>query len=91
MATMATMQELNERNVATILLELGKTLNHTQGEVVVDFSSLRRVDGIVLHALEEFAAKAESSSVRVTLRGVNVDVYKVLALVQLTSRFSFVN
>ena len=91
MATMAISQKLDDRNAASILTELGETLNRTQGEVVVDFSSLRRVDGAALHALEEFAAKAELSSVKVILRGVNVDVYKVLTLVKLTSRFSFVN
>ena len=34
---------------------------------------------------------ADAKTVKVVLRGVNVDVYKVLKLVKLTPRFSFVN
>jgi anti-anti-sigma regulatory factor len=59
--------------------------------VVLDFSSVRRIDPSVLRAMEEFAGKADNKGVKVVLRGVNVDVYKVLTLVNLTSRFSFVN
>jgi hypothetical protein len=41
--------------------------------------------------MEEFARIADEKAVKVVLRGVNVDVYKVLKLVKLTQRFSFVN
>ena len=34
---------------------------------------------------------ADDKGVKVVLRGVNVGVYKVLKLVKLTSRFSFVS
>jgi anti-anti-sigma regulatory factor len=41
--------------------------------------------------MEEFARIVDEKGVKVVLRGVNVDVYKVLKLVKLTQRFSFVN
>ena len=52
---------------------------------------MRRIDSSALRALEEFARIADEKAVKVVLRGVNVDVYKVLKLVKLTRRFSFVN
>lgn len=72
------------------LREAGEKLDSADGEVVLDFSSLRRMDAAAVKALEQFAATAEEKSVKVTLRGVNADIYKVLKLVRLASRFSFV-
>jgi len=45
----------------------------------------------VVEALQEFTGIAENKGVKVVLRGVNVGVYKVLKLVRLASRFSFVS
>jgi len=59
--------------------------------VVLDFSSVRRVDPSAVRAMEGFADTADDKAVKVALRGVNVDVYKVLKLVKLASRFSFVS
>jgi hypothetical protein len=39
--------------------------------------------------MEKLAGVADDKAVKVVLRGVNVDVYKVLKLVNLTPRFSF--
>jgi anti-anti-sigma regulatory factor len=66
-------------------------LDSNQGEVVLDFCSVRRIDPGALRAMEELAGAAESKSVKLVLCGVNVDVYKVLKLTKLTPRFSFVN
>ena len=85
------LRKLDDENAASILQEIGDSLNRTQGEVVIDFSSVARVDGRSLQSLAEFASKADAASVKVKLRGVNVDVYKVLVLMKLHSRFSFVN
>ena len=60
-----------------------------QGEVVLDFSSVRRIDPSALRAMEKLAGIADDKAVKVVLRGVNVDIYKVLKLVKLTPRFSF--
>jgi len=60
-----------------------------EGEVVLDLSSVRRIDSSVVTALEELAGLAEGRSVKVVLRAVNVDVYKVLKLLKLSERFTF--
>ena len=54
---------------------------HGDGEVTLDFSSVRRIDPGALRAMEELARMADEKDVKVVLRGVNVDVYKVLKLV----------
>ena len=63
----------------------------SEAEMTLDFSSVLRIDPAALHAIEELAAAADASSVKVTLQSVNVDVYKVLKLMHLASRFSFGN
>ena len=80
----------NERLVPA-LQEAGEKLDSAEGEAVLDFSSVRRIDASALRAMEELARIADEKAVKVALRGVNVDVYKVLKLVKLTRRFSFVN
>jgi ABC-type transporter Mla MlaB component len=62
-----------------------------EGEVALDFSSVKRIDAAALRALEELVGQADGKGVKVELRGVSVRVYKVLKLMKLASRFSFVN
>jgi anti-anti-sigma regulatory factor len=62
-----------------------------ESEFVLDFSSVRRVDAAAVLGLERLAAVAGEKTVNVALRGVNVDIYKVLKLVKLAPRFSFLN
>jgi anti-anti-sigma regulatory factor len=91
MAITAVVLSIDEERAVLALQEAGENLDRTQGEAVLDFSSVRRIDSNVLQALEEFARIAQEKAVKVALRGVNVDVYKVLKLIKLTSRFSFVS
>jgi anti-anti-sigma regulatory factor len=91
MAMIAVWLKIDEERVVQELQEAAEKLDNAEDEVVLDFSSVRRIDPSVLRAMEEFAGKADNQGVKVVLRGVNVDVYKVLTLVNLTSRFSFVN
>ena len=81
---------IEEGRAVLALEEAGEKLK-AEGEAVLDFSSVRRVDSSTLRAMEEFARIAEKKAAKVILRGVNVDVYKVLKLVKLTRRFSFVS
>ena len=90
MAIVAVWQKIDEERVVLALQEAGEKLDSAEGEVVLDFSSVRRVDASAIRAIEEFANTADDKAVKVALRGVNVDVYKVLKLVKLASRFSFV-
>jgi len=58
-------------------------------DIVLDFSSVRRIDPSTLRTMEKLAAAAQAKSVKVVLGGVNVDVYKVLKLMKLTGLFVF--
>jgi anti-anti-sigma regulatory factor len=66
-------------------------LNSAQGEMLLDFSSVGRIDSQAASAIEQLAALAGERSDKVVLSGVNGDIYKVLKLLKLTERFWFVN
>ena len=89
MAMIAVWLKVDEERVVQALHEAGEKLDSVEGEVALDFSSVRRIDPSAIRALEEFAGIADDKGVKVVLRGVNVGVYKVLKLVKLGSRFSF--
>jgi len=91
MAMIAVFLNIDEERVVLDLQEAGGNLDCSQGEAVLDFSSVRRIDSTALQALEEFARIADEKAVKIVLRGVSVDIYKVLKLVKLAHRFSFVN
>jgi len=90
MATVAVLLKIDEKLLDSALKEALKKLESAEGEVVLDFSAVHRIDPAALQAMEACARKAEEKAARIVLRGVNVDVYKVLKLVKLASRFSFV-
>ena len=91
MAKIAVWLKIDEESVVKALQEAGEKMDTVEGEVALDFSSVQRIDAIALSAMAEFADIADSKGVKVVLRGVNVGVYKVLKLVKLASRFSFVS
>jgi anti-anti-sigma regulatory factor len=61
-----------------------------ESQVVLDFSSVTRIDANVVGAMEELAGLAGGKSVDVVLRAVNTDIYRVLKQLKLTQRFTFV-
>jgi anti-anti-sigma regulatory factor len=75
--------------LASSLAEAHQSLEAAETEVVLDFSSTPRLDVDAVKELEKLAGAADSHGTNVTVRGVNVDVYKVLKLTGLTRRFSF--
>jgi anti-anti-sigma regulatory factor len=91
MAMIAVWLKIDEKRVAQALQEAEEKLDSVEGEVALDFSSVSRIDSKALRAMEEFAGIADAKGVKVVLRGVDVGVYKVLKLVNLASRFSFVS
>lgn len=91
MAMLPVVLNIDEERVILDLQEAGGNLDCAQGEAILDFSSVRRIDSGALQAMEEFARIADEKVVKVVLRGVNVDVYRVLKLVKIAHRFSFVN
>ena len=91
MAITSVLLNIDEKHVASALQAAREKLDCAEGDAVLDFSSVPRIDADGLRALETLARSAEDKAVKVVLRGVNVNVYKVLKLVRLTHRFSFTN
>jgi len=80
--------KVDNQRVAESLREVGEQLNGAGGEAVLDFSAVTRISPGALQALVSLASKADGQT-KITLCGVNVDIYKVLKLVKLAPRFSF--
>jgi anti-anti-sigma regulatory factor len=83
--------KVDEESMVAALAKAAEKLTGDEGEVLLDCVSLRRLDANALRALEDFSKVADAKSVKVVLRGVKVEVYKVLKLVRLASRLSFVD
>ncbi len=83
--------KMDEERIVQALQETVDKLDLVEDEVVLDFTSVRRIGSSAIRGMEDFASVAENKGVRVVLCGVSVGVYKVLKLVNLTSRFSFAN
>lgn len=82
---------IDEERLIAMLRNAAQSFDSAGGESSLDFSSVRRIHPSGMQALEELARVAEEREVRVTLRGVQVDVYKALKLLKLAGRFSFEN
>ena len=91
MSTKALYLNIEQELIVPALQEAVIGLDGAQGEAVLDFSSVRRIDSSALRALEDLARVADEKTIKVVLRGVNVDVHKVLKLLKLSQRFSFAN
>jgi anti-anti-sigma regulatory factor len=61
------------------------------GELVLDLSAVRRIDSAALRAMENLLRTAAEKQNKVSLTGVDVAVYKVLKLMKLAGRVSFMN
>ena len=89
MATIAGCVKIDGERMVDALQETGNWLDSANSEAVLDFSSVRRIDPSALRALEELAGIADEKAVTLELRGVSVNVYKVLKLAKLAPRFLF--
>jgi anti-anti-sigma regulatory factor len=89
MAMMAAWLRVDGEHVVQDLQEAGGKLDTADGELVLDFSSVHRIDPSAVRAMETLAGAADEQSIKLVLRGVNVEIYKVLKLVKLARRFSF--
>ena len=78
-----------KRVINALQQEAVESVNGGQSQVILDFSSVLRIDADAVRAMEELAALADSKKVEVVLRAVNVDIYRVLKLLRLTQRFCF--
>jgi len=91
MEAIAVRRKIEESDVAAAIRDVAAHLDSADRELVLDFSSVGRIDPDAVCALDDLARRSNDKSIKVTLHGVNLDVYKALKLVNLTSRFSFVN
>lgn len=82
---------IDETRAVGALRDVADKLDGSEGETVLDFSSVNRIESGAIRALEELARAADEKKIKIVLRGVGVDVYKVLRLMKLTRRFSFAN
>lgn len=64
-------------------------LEIADGELLLDLSSVRRLDPSGVNALKKLTSLAGERSVKLVVRGVSVDVYRVLKLVRLADQLSF--
>jgi anti-anti-sigma regulatory factor len=87
----AVWQNVDGERVVPALQWACETLDGAGGELLLDFSLVSRMDASAIRAMEKLAALADAIAVKVVLRGVHVDVYKVLKLTKLAPRFSFVS
>jgi len=85
----AVLLKVDPERVADSLLELQAQIAAGNVESVLDFSSVSRIDAKAVQSLEALAGLADAKAARIELRGVNVEIYKVLKLVKLAPRFSF--
>jgi anti-anti-sigma regulatory factor len=83
--------KLNGSDLIGALQAAGEKLEEMEGDLILDFSSVQRVSPAALSAMSDFVDAADERSVNVVLRGVKVDVYRVLKLARLEQRFSLVS
>lgn len=89
MATKTAWLKVDGEHIAQDLQEASEKLGRAGDEMVLDFSSVRRIDPSGLRAMEKLAVLADEKAVKVEIQGVNVSVYKVLKLARLAPRFTF--
>jgi hypothetical protein len=82
--------ELDGSRAGQALHEATEKLDSAGGDVFLDFS---RCGGSIQGGCGRWriSRAADDKAVMVTLRGINVDIHKVLKLATLSSRFSMVN
>jgi len=92
METIPVTLKIDSERVVPALQAAGEKLDAAgdEGKLVLDFSSVRRIDPAVLTAIEKLAATADDKAIKVVLQGVGIEVYKVLKLARLAPRFTFV-
>jgi len=81
--------KIDSKGLVRALQEALEKMGSAQGEVILDFSSVHRIDSVALKAMESLACAMNGNASKVVLRGINIDVYRVLKLMKLAPRFSF--
>jgi anti-anti-sigma regulatory factor len=89
--TIAVWFKIDGERVTGGLQEAAGKLDAAGGQLVLDFSSVRRVSAGAIREMEKLASRADEKAVKIGLRGVNIDIYRVLKLTKLGPRFSLLS
>ena len=90
MATLPVFLEIDAERVRDSLQGALEFVEGAEGEAVLDFSAVHRIDAKQVATLQELADMTEVTGVKLGICGVNVKIYKVLKLARLATRFGFV-
>jgi anti-anti-sigma regulatory factor len=71
--------------------EAVETVGRAEGELVLDFSSVGRIDSRAALAMERLADLSSQRSQKIELRAVNTTIYRTLKLLKLAQRFTVVS
>ncbi len=91
MAMISEWVKIDAVRMAESLNSAGERLSSADGELVLDFSSIQRIDGGAISSLHKLSQSAEQKNVRLVLRGTNIDIYRVLKLARMDTHFTFTN
>lgn len=91
MSVFAVILKVKPESVDDSLRDACAHVQSTEGDTVLDFSCVQRLDPKNLETMEELAAIADHKKLNVGLQGVNVGIYKVMKLARLAGRFCFLN
>ena len=89
MPTIAEWLTIDGEQVLDGLRHAREKMETCSGELVLDFSAIQRLQPGAIRELEALVAIADRKKAKLCLRGVNVAIYKVLKLVRLAPRLSF--
>lgn len=91
MAIVAEWVKIDSRHMLESLAVAQTKLDAGESELVLDFSSVERLDAATLNQLTELGAIAAAKSARIGLRGVNIGVYRVLKSAKIAAEFVFLS
>lgn len=82
---------ISEEHIAQQLIDIREKLPAEGPEVLLDFFLAQSFDPASIRALEDLAGAAEGVSAKIVLRGINIEMYKVLKLAGLSDKFLFID
>lgn len=83
--------DFEEQRLMISLEKAAQNLERHEGEIVIDFSSVRRIGTNGLMYMEALSTSPRERNATIVLQNVGVDVYRILRLLKLNQGFSFVN
>ena len=82
---------IDGEHVAQQVIDIRAKLATEGPEVLLDFFLAQSLDPAGIRALEELAGAADIEHAKIVLRGVNIEMYKVLKLAGLSDKFTFID